>query len=114
MFICMYIILFFVDFKSTLVNNMDKEEIKNCVREFAQCGYFQMSRHCRERMAERSITVDDVLNVLMWGEVTEIEHKAEHGNWSCRIKGKDIEGEALVFVAGVSKDCYAVRCITVY
>jgi hypothetical protein len=93
---------------------MNEEEIKSCLREFAQCGYFQISMHCRKRMEERCINTDDVLNVLLWGDVSKIEYEAERDNWTCKVAGTDIEGEPLVFVAGVFQDCYTVRCITVY
>jgi len=104
----------FVDFKSTKIHNMTKDEIKRCLREFAQGGYFQQSKHCRDRMLERQITTDDVLKVLLWGQVTEIEYNQEHGSWQCKVTGTDVENEPLVFIAGIYEHCYTVRCITVY
>jgi len=65
-------------------------------------------------MQERQITTDDVLNVFLWGEVTEIKYNKEHDSWQCKVIGKDIDGEDLVFVAGIYEHCHTVRCITVY
>ncbi|OQY52274.1 MAG: hypothetical protein B6230_02975 [Desulfobacteraceae bacterium 4572_89] len=93
---------------------MTKDEAKECLREFAQIGCFQQSVHCRERMKERQITTDDVLNVFLWGKVTEIEYKKEFDSWQCKVIGKDIDGEDLVFIAGIYEHCHTVRCITVY
>ena len=93
---------------------MTKGEAKECLREFAQIDYFQQSVHCRERMKERQITTDDVLNVFLWGKVIEIEYKKEHDSWQCKVIGKDIDGEDLVFIAGIYEHCHTVRCITVY
>ena len=93
---------------------MTKDEIKNCLRDFAQFGCFQQSKHCRERMLERQITTDDVLNIFLWGKITEIQYNKEHDSWQCKVTGKDIEGEDLVFVAGIYEHCHTVRCITVY
>ena len=93
---------------------MTKDEIKRCLREFAQGGYFQQSKHCRDRMLERQITTDDVLKVLLWGQVTEIENNQEHGSWQCKVTGTDVENEPLVFIAGIYEHCDTVRCITVY
>jgi hypothetical protein len=93
---------------------MTKEEIKRCLREFAQNGYFQQSKHCRDRMIERQITIDDVLKVMLWGEVTEIEYNQVQDSWQCKVTGTDVDNEPLVFIAGIYKSCYTVRCITVY
>ena len=65
-------------------------------------------------MQERQITTDDVLNVFLWGEVTEIKYNKEHDSWQCKVIGKDIDGEDLVFVACIYEHCHTVRCITVY
>jgi hypothetical protein len=93
---------------------MTKDEVKVCLREFAQYGCFQQSKHCRDRMQERQINTDDALNVLLWGEVTEIQYNKEHESWQCKVTGKDIDGENLVFIAGIYGNCHTVRCITVY
>lgn len=93
---------------------MNKEEAENCLREIAKYGYIQPSRHCRQRMQERHISMDDILYVLLWGSVTDIKYNKDHDSWQCNVKGKDIEGEPLVFVAGIHEYCQAVRCITVY
>lgn len=93
---------------------MTEDEIKECLREFAGTGCFQQTKHCRERMRERQITIDDVLNVLLWGKVSGIEYNKKHKSWQCKVTGKDIEGDKLVFIAGIYEDCRAIRCITVF
>lgn len=93
---------------------MTEDEIKGCLREFAGYGCFQQSKHCRERMLERQVNMDDALNVLLWGEVTGIEYNKEHDCWQCKVTGEDLDGEALVFIAAVYKHCHSVRCITIY
>ncbi|SPD74426.1 hypothetical protein PITCH_A230112 [uncultured Desulfobacterium sp.] len=91
---------------------MNKAQAKTYLRRFANL-YFNTTKHCRERMAERDVTVDDILNVVHWGEVIEIEEDKEHGNWICTVKGVDIEGEELVFVAAIDENKGSVLCITV-
>ncbi|NWH06688.1 DUF4258 domain-containing protein [Desulfobacter latus] len=93
---------------------MTVDEIKKCLRDFARYGCFQQSKHCRERMQERQVTIDDALNVLLWGQVSEIEYNEMNDNWQCKVTGTDIDGENLVFIAGVWEHCHTVRCITVY
>jgi hypothetical protein len=93
---------------------MTQDEIKNCLREFAQYGCFQPTKHCKGRMRERHISIEDVLYVLTWGEVTEIEYNEDHDSWKCKVTGNDVDGEELVFIAGVYEHCQTVRCITVF
>ena len=93
---------------------MTADEIKNCLREFAQYGCFQQTTHCRKRMRERSVSIDDALHVLLWGDISEIEYNKSHDCWQCKVTGADIDGDELVFIAGVYEYCRTVRCITVY
>jgi len=93
---------------------MTKDEAKKCLRDYAQYGYIQLRTHCKERMVERGVNMDDVLNVLLWGEIKEIRHNKDHDSWECKVKGKDIDGDDLVFIAGIYEGCNTVRCITVY
>lgn len=65
-------------------------------------------------MIERDVTMNDILQVLMWGEVVEIEEDPEFGNWKCKVKGKDTDGNELFFLASISNDERSVTCITIY
>ncbi|MBT3178047.1 MAG: DUF4258 domain-containing protein [Desulfobacula sp.] len=93
---------------------MTKDEAENCLRKIANEGYVQPSKHCREMMIERHVNIDDILNVLMWGKVATIEYNEKHDSWQCRVEGKDIEGESLVFIAAIYEYCHTVRCVTVF
>lgn len=93
---------------------MTKEDAQNCFREFAKFGCVQSTKHCKERMRERNITIDDVLHVLLWGQVTQIEYDSIHDSWKCKVKGLDIDGEELIFIASIYENCQTVRCITVF
>ena len=64
-------------------------------------------------MAERDVTVDDILNVIYWGDIIELKGDEEYGSWECTIKGLDIDGEKLVFVAALDENDTSVLCITV-
>lgn len=93
---------------------MTKNEVRDCLREFATMGCFQPTKHCRKRMLKRQVTTDDVLYVLMWGNVTKVKYNEDKKNYECKVEGADIDGDPLVFVAAIYKDCHTVRCITVY
>lgn len=65
-------------------------------------------------MKERDVIVDDILYVIMWGEVTSVEKDLNRNNWKCYIQGKDIEGDNLTIIAGINQNGGYISCITVY
>lgn len=93
---------------------MNKKQAKDCLRDFLKTGCIQPTRHCRESMKKRNVNMDDILNVVFWGKIEELKYDSDHDSWNCRLKGKDIEGEPLVFVAAIYENCHIVRCITVF
>ncbi len=91
---------------------MNKAQAKTYLRRYADFG-IKLSKHCRQRMAERDVTVDDILFVIYWGEIIELIGDEEYGSWECTVKGLDIDGEELVFVAALDENDTSVLCITV-
>jgi len=71
---------------------MTKEEAKDILRGIARLGTVGLSNHCRKRMRQRNICMDDILYVLAWGTVEYIE-EIESNTWKCTIAGEDIEGD---------------------
>ena len=41
-------------------------------------GCIKFSNHCRDRMIERNVTVDDILYVIMWGDVGDLPRFSGH------------------------------------
>ena len=93
---------------------MNIPQAKTLLRGFAKTGFIQTSQHCRDRMKARDVTTEDILNVLMWGKVSELEENKEFQNWECVVEGKDLDGEKLTFVAAISEEENSILCITVY
>lgn len=93
---------------------MTKDEAQKCFREFAKFGCIQPTKHCKDRMHERGVSMDDALNVLLWGKITEMEYVKDRDSWKTKIVGKEIDGDTLIFVAEVYEHCQTVRCITVF
>ena len=56
--------------------------------------------------------MDDIRYVIQWGKVVSVEESPEYGNWKCTIKGMDIDGNELAFVAAVAEN--ELICITVF
>ena len=92
---------------------MNKMQAQTYLRGFAKVGTIRLTRHCRSRMKERDATTEDMLQVLMWGQVLDLKENLEHGNWECVIKGKDIDSEELTFVVAICIEDNLVLCITV-
>jgi hypothetical protein len=93
---------------------MDKKEAAEFLRHFSKVGCIQYSDHCLKRMAYRNIQVDDLLMVLMWGDIQDVEYDPEYDSWKCRITGKSLDDDDLTFVAAIDVNSNAVMCITVF
>lgn len=74
------------------------QEIKNHLRRIAQRGGrgIALTKHCRERMEERGVDINDILKVLNWGEV--IHDPDENSDIKFKVLGDDLEGEPLCVV----------------
>ena len=93
---------------------MDKDRIKATIREIARGGYTVPRAHCKERMKERNVTIQDLFHVLFWGEIESIESDNQHNNLKCTLNGTDIDGEKLTVQVAVQEDDFTLFCITVY
>lgn len=93
---------------------MDTNEARSFLYNFARYGCVQSSKHCRDMMYKRNISMDDILFVLMWGEIVSIERDAERQNYKCKLEDKDLDGDNLVFVAVINEKKRSILCITVY
>ncbi len=58
--------------------------------------------------------MDDVLWVIMWGELKGLEKDSEHNNWKCTISGKDIEEDDLTVIMALDEETETVIGITVF
>jgi len=90
---------------------MDKETAHSLIKKISEVCILT-TKHCRQRMTERNVTMDDIRYVIQWGEVVSVEESPEYGNWKCTIKGMDMDGNELTFVAAVTED--EVVCIIVF
>jgi Domain of unknown function (DUF4258) len=93
---------------------MDKQAIKSKLRSLAQGECLRLTKHCREMMRERSISTDDFLWVLFWGDLIEFTEDKEFNNYKCEIRGKDLDGEEITLQVAILEKDSAILCITVY
>lgn len=77
---------------------IDIQEIKKCIRRIAQRGGrgIALTNHCKEQMVEREVDINDILNVLNWGEV--VHDPSEKTQMKFKVLGNDLEGVSLCVV----------------
>lgn len=93
---------------------MTEDEAKQLLRKIARNGWVRLTRHCRDRMAQRQVLMDDMLQVLLWGHLKELRENPDCDNWECLVEGSDLEGDPLTVKVAILEHDFAVLCITVY
>ena len=84
---------------------MDKAKAKDALRNISRYGSIATTKHTRQRMLQRGVTLDDIRHVLEWGKISKVQKDPE--------QGKDLDEEKLVLQAAFVDE---LRCliITVY
>ena len=90
---------------------MNEEKAKSVLKAYSRI-YIETTRHCRERMLDRKVTIEDLRYIIEWGKIIELEMSPEFGGWKCKLHGTDIDGYELTFVAAIRENI--VTCITVF
>ncbi len=73
------------------------------IRKLIESGNVKWSTHCLERMGDRDISIDDVKNCIMNGEVIE-DYPDDYPYPSCLIYGVVTDGRVLHTVVGTDRD----------
>lgn len=81
------------------------------IQEFCNMSKIRWSQHCLERMQERDISIKDVKNCILFGEIIE-EYPDDFPNPSCLIFGYTINNNVIHVVVG--KDEEYICIITAY
>lgn len=84
------------------------------IREIARFGDVQTTWHCRRRMIERNFYFQDLLSVLVNGEITEQpECDEKHDQFKYRVQGTTIDGDSAVAVTVILSLC-SVLVVTIF
>jgi hypothetical protein len=78
---------------------LDIQQIEAQIRRIAKTGSrgVALSRHCREeRMPERNVDFQDILNVLNWGTV--VHDPDQNTDMKFKVSHVDLEGEPLCVI----------------
>ncbi len=84
---------------------LDLDAAKSTIREILQSpwGVVFLTRHCKERMEERNVQVDDILHPLFWGTIEPGQESGDAERNVFRVSGTDIEAEPLVTAVEIIK-----------
>jgi hypothetical protein len=84
------------------------------IREIANLGSVQTTLHCRKRMAERGFGFQDLLSILLNGEIKRRpEYDPKHDQFKYRVDGNTIDGDLAVAIA-VIVSSRAVLVVTIF
>ena len=78
------------------------ERILNRVREKIRSLQYVMTLHAEEEMNGDDLSIFDVEQAVMTGQITERQKDAETGEWKYLIKGKSVVGDDVVVVSKLS------------
>lgn len=84
------------------------DEARSIIREIISDGVLILSRHAKERMAERGYSLQDVVHILLHGEIVKKEYKEKTKNWSYRIQGRDLENDEGAVVVAIIRRMSAI------
>ena len=78
------------------------------IREIVSDGVLILSNHAKERMKKRGYTLQDVVHILLHGEIVKKEYKDKTKNWSYRVQGYDLENDEGTVVVAIIKRMSAI------
>ncbi len=89
-------------------NKISDDEAKSIICDIVEDGVLILSRHAKERMAERGYTLQDVVHILLHGKIVKREYKDKTKNWSYRVQGYDLENDEGAIVVAIIKRMSAI------
>ena len=88
-------------------NNLNIQDIQKRIKK----GKVIWTEHCLNRLNQREILTDDVINTIKTGKIIE-KYDEDYPYQSCLILGKDCNNDVLHVVCGINKE--TIYMITAY
>jgi hypothetical protein len=84
-------------------NELDNQKALELIRKIikSKSGQIIFSLHAKERMRERSYTTDDVLHILLKGDIASKEFHNPTQVWRYKIQSEDLAGEEGAVVTAI-------------
>jgi hypothetical protein len=95
---------------------LEVEDARRAIREILKSplGLVFPTQHCKERMIERNVQMDDVIHLLFWGTLEPGQKVGDLERNVFRVRGADLEGEPLVIVLAIEREENRLTCISVF
>ncbi len=91
------------------------DEARRKIREILQGhGTVWPISHCKDRMDERRVQMDDISYCLFWGNVDYGREPGDRENNVFRVSHTDIEDEPLTVVVQIDTRISQLICLTVF
>jgi hypothetical protein len=72
------------------------------------------TKHCRQRMVERQVHMDDIFQVLFWGDIAPGVEPGDEEKGIFRVSGKDLSEEPLTIVVHINPADNLLTCLSVF
>ena len=82
----------------------------NTIWQLERQGLYDFVSHARERLQQREVTVQEVLQVLRHGhyEAKKDEFREDFKEWNYAVKGKTLDSRALRLAVAIKPDGFLV------
>lgn len=89
-------------------------DAKQAIHTYLVNGYVVPTRHCRDRMVLRSVTMPDIIYVLRHGAIIDQpKWNADHQNYVYKVEGYDLEDDELKVLSVIIDTEATVVIVTV-
>jgi len=89
------------------------QKVLKLLREKIRTRQYIMTLHAEEEMDDEGLTVYDIENAIMSGNLVERQKDKPSSEWKYRISGKALSGEEVEVIAKIGRTGKAV-IITIY
>lgn len=95
---------------------LSEDELRVRVQRIVLYGTVQESWHSKHDRSYRNISLDDIQHMLRndWKLAGKPKWNAEHGNWTYKVVGEDLEDDELTLVIAVRENEVEILVITKY
>ena len=95
---------------------MSEDELRVRVQRIVLYGTVRESWHSKNDRGYRNISLDDIQHMLRndWKLAGKAKWNAEHGNWTYKVVGEDLEDDELTLVIAVRENEVEILVITKY
>jgi hypothetical protein len=98
-----------------VLRRYSKAEALRIIQRILKNGTVFSTPHCKDRMIDRNIQMQDVVYVLKNGKITrEPEIHQVTGNWIYNVEGKTLDDEILTVPVDIDEGKDTIRLLTIF